>query len=156
MVILQHPPAISRYRQSRRDTNLQNNGRSLSPSAADQRKTEKCPDCSNSFHIFNKKAYGWNQRPHRRCESCWKKRRNSSKKANENASMSSNADDFLGQVTAIENISPSISSPISQNKEIAILDHHIFNKGEWRKIRITEHPQVSLSLSIDKNHKILK
>ena len=34
-----------------------------------------------------------------------------------------------------------------KSKEVAVLSHHIFTKGEWRRARLTSHPRVELSIS---------
>jgi len=76
---------LSENQQSSRDasnsqkpqTRLQN--RSTSPTAFDQSKIATCPNCASTFHLYSKKARGWNRRPNKRCKCCWKKKQSSSK-----------------------------------------------------------------------------
>ena len=50
------------------------------------------------------------------------------------------------------------SEPISQIGGVqtdsvpsAVLDHHIFSKGEWRRAHLLEHPRIPITISVDKS-----
>ena len=132
--------AVSEYRRSFRGSTPASQTRNKSsPSQADREKTAQCPDCVKVFHLFTKKSRGWNSKPHERCESCWKKRRDN-KRADAN-SITHVKDDPFGQVSGV-------SQPHSSSQ--GILHHQIFNKGEWRRAQIMEHPQILLALSPDR------
>lgn len=140
--------ALSEYRRSIRDNRQNqrdNRSRAPSPSKFDQSKTASCPGCGSTFHLFTKKSRGWNRRPFTRCQSCWKKEHSTQKQDGTTQSSISfiNDDESFGQITAI-NI-PS-SPPKQRNYR---LDHQIFNKGEWKKAKITAHPRVPLKVSLD-------
>ena len=128
--------------------------RALSPSAVDKSKTGKCQDCYQTIHIFTKNLRGWNRKPHTRCNSCWRRNRDASqrKQNGETGTISHVMDDNLGQISTINinSSSPSSSSRATDSSTVQkrrTLDHHIFNKGEWRRARITTHPEVPLRIA---------
>ena len=123
--------ALSAYRRS--NDNHPRNQRAGTPSSVTERsKTAKCPDCGDTYHLFTQKTRGWNRIPHKQCEKCWKRTRGI-KSAAENNTIMSVHNDSVGQ--------------ISSNDAAVPLSHHIFNKGEWRRARITDHPRISLELT---------
>ena len=81
-------------------------------------------------------------KPHEWCESCWKKKRWNTPTA-EASSIIEATTDTIGQVSGISQPQP----PGSRKQ--SLLPHHIFNKGEWRRARITDHPQVPLKRALD-------
>lgn len=98
-------------------------------------------------HVFTKKLRGWNRKPHTRCESCWKKNRFNTKQAGDVNSTAYDNDDSFGQISSITSV---LSA--KQPKKLPTktkLNHHLFTKGEWRRARITEHPQVPLTIALD-------
>jgi len=123
-----HSPSLSALSSYRR-SNCQSSGRSQSPSRADHSKPAKCPDCGNTLDVYTKKSRGWNRNPHKKCESCWKKSRTSDHA--ETSAIASDSDP-VGQISLVRSIP---------------LGHHIFNKGEWRRSDIKEHPRIQLELS---------
>ena len=136
---------MSIYRQSHKNQGQIPNDRSAYPtkpsqipSNVDREKIARCPDCNKSFHLFSKKSRGWNSKPHERCESCWKKRRDNRRA--EASSITQFNDDSIGQVSGV---SRSSKSPRG------LLHHQVFSKGEWRRAQIMAHPQILLKLSAD-------
>ena len=129
--------ALSTYRKSnngRAQQKQPSSDRGPSPTVTDRLKTAKCPDCGEAYRLFTKKTRGWNRRPHKHCENCWWKNRPARPTAE--ASIISTSDDPVGQISSIKGA----TTP---------LKHHIFNKGEWRRARVAEHPTVQLHLSAD-------
>ena len=128
--------ALSSYRRSNNPRHNDQHlpslpSRNSSPSRADRSKTAKCPDCGDTFHLFSRKSRGWNRQPHKKCESCWKKSRTSSTSGETNIIFSEV--DPVGQISVV-------------NRSVS-LSHKIFNKGEWRRADIKEHPRIQLELS---------
>ena len=139
--------AVSEYRRSLRDSkndnHRDNRPRMPSPSKFDQSKTASCPDCGSTFHLFTKKARGWNRKPFTRCQPCWKKQNAKSKQQSTAGSINVVEDDVFGQISAI-------NIPTGSSKQKShTLNHQIFSKGEWKKAKINAHPKVSLKLSLD-------
>lgn len=150
--------SVSEYRRSRKAQE----SRSSSPSAADKAKTAPCPDCGSVFHLYSKKSRGWNKKPHERCATCWKRRRNEKKSEqaeNNTISVAPDSNPFgqLCVMTPLES-KPTTQQPIRQQKKVGVnpvkpnhitLNHHIFSKGEWRKARLRDHPSTQLSITND-------
>ena len=133
--------ALSIYRKSnncRAQQKQQSSDRGPSPTVTDRLKTAKCPDCGETYRLFTKKTRGWNRRPHKHCENCWWKNRPARPTAEASIShhLNLSSDDPVGQISSIKGATTS-------------LKHHIFNKGEWGRARVAEHPTVQLHLSAD-------
>ena len=127
--------AHSSYKRAANNKNDPPASSSNIPNAADQAKKAPCPDCGNEFKLFSKGHRGWNRRPHSRCASCWKKNL-PNKQAGESSAITHSQSDEVGQISAI-------------SKDCQILDHHIFNKGEWRRAKLNSHPSIELNISMD-------
>lgn len=152
--------ALSAYRRnsnpsSNKDT-AENKNNSPSTSDLDRSRTANCPDCDKTFHLFSRKSRGWNRKPHTRCETCWKKNRESRRhnsQRGESSLISHTTDDTLGQISSVS----SVTSP-SSSREHAIprppmkkpMEHRIFTKGEWRRAQVTAHPTINLLLALNK------
>lgn len=117
--------------------------RPSSPTALDRSKTANCPDCGKTFHLFNKKARGWNRRPHSRCADCWKKSMPRSQTA-EASSITHLDTDSIGQISGV-----SLATTSQRPNSTMTMDHHVFTKGEWRRAQVTKHPTVHLKLYLD-------
>ena len=145
--------SVSEYRRSRVNKPM---NRSMSPSAADKARTAPCPDCGTVFHLFTHKPRGWNKKPHERCASCWKRRRN--EKKNEQGDTSaisvSEGSNPFGQMCALSStsITPIVSNPTvrkpSSPKPVT-LSHHVFSKAEWRRAQLRNHPSTQLTITND-------
>ncbi|XP_066924129.1 uncharacterized protein [Clytia hemisphaerica] len=140
--------ALSEYRKSTRDPNPRRQQRNTppAPSTFDQSLIANCPGCGNSFHLYTKKARGWNRRPFSKCESCWRKS-NSSKQNNPSANtISIVSDDSLGQISALEVPTPTImrsKTPAMQP------DRQLFSKSSWRRVKASAHPKVTLKVAME-------
>ena len=140
--------ALSEYRKSNRDLSAKRTkgNTNFTPSAFDQSLTANCPDCSSPFHLYTKKARGWNRRPFTKCESCWRKNNSPASKQPgiSNSSISVSSDDSLGQISAVSNQTPAIAT----TKSAQPLNHQLFSKTGWRRVRASDHPKVSLKLAM--------
>ena len=125
--------ALSEYKRSARS----NKQGQFIPSAAEQAKKGSCVDCKSEFNVFTKSQRGWNRRPHVRCASCWKKGQQPRQTVQSNSiAQSRNENDEFGQISAISG-------------QTAVLDHHIFSKGEWKRAQINSHPSIELNLALE-------
>ena len=129
-----------RYNHDRINHTYPSNIRSKSPNTSDRAKTSSCPDCGDSFNLFTKKARGWNQNPHTRCKDCWMKKRFPNRPGAATNAISIEQADSIGQISIINKVAR--SSHVQQKS----LRHHIFNKSEWRRRKITDHPRVPLEI----------
>lgn len=129
--------AISAYRRTYKQGASNDDSQKKSkqvPSSADREKTSRCPDCGKSFNVFTKKLRGWNTKPHERCAPCWKTQRDH-RRAEHNSIASVIESDSFGQVAGVTTRKPEHR-----------LHHQIFNRGEWRRAKIANHPAVNLTL----------
>ena len=115
------------------------------PSHTDKAKEATCPDCKGTYKIFTKGARGWNTKPHQVCITCYRARRRKKRQQRSPQFPTPN-------IQAVE------SEPISQIGGVqtdsvpsAVLDHHIFSKGEWRRAHLLEHPRIPITISVDKS-----
>ena len=129
-----------RYNHDRINHTYPSNIRSKLPNASDRAKTSSCPDCGDSFNLFTKKARGWNKNPHTRCKDCWMKKRFPNRPGSATNAISIEQADSIGQISIINKVAR--SSHVQQKS----LRHHIFNKSEWRRRKITDHPCVPLEI----------
>ena len=173
--------AVSGYKRNQRGKNSNDNGGTPSndngggQSAANRAKTAPCPDCQQPFHLFSRGARGWNKRPHDRCQACWKRNRDRQQtNGNASAISASTSCDPFGQISSITMAMNTeqpdeydvvdkvakLLQPHHQHRRrtrrqapnIGTMDHHIFNKGEWRRARLADHPRVKLSIAPNRAH----
>lgn len=61
--------------------------------------------------------------------------------------------DSFVQISSIDAGSPSLllpsHAPLKLSKAKATLDHQIFTKGEWRRASMSDHPKISIQISVD-------
>ena len=120
-------PAYKRTGKHNTNASRNSNAQKSNYTTSEREKTAKC---GKTFHLFTKKMRGWNNKPHERCEPCWKKQRDIQRAESSSISLQN---DSLGQITGIAKST----------------SHQIFSKGEWRRAQIMEHPKVNLKLSVD-------
>lgn len=130
------------------------------PANADRNRKSLCPHCNNSFPVFTEGPKGWNSKPHPMCLDCYRARRRRNRQVT--SSKSENAS-IVTQMCSIEYPRP-IHNEVTQNSNSTRrqrlskpcesrslrLSHHIFTRGEWRKMKFLAHPTVKLSLSTEK------
>lgn len=139
--------ALSEYRKSRRDPKRPPKNAGQSPSTFEQSLMANCPDCGTSFHLYTKKARGWNKRPYAKCEGCWKKDRSSTppKQTSTSNAISFNPDDTLGQISSIEHPT---DVTVATNKKPTTMSHQPFTKSGWKKAKTSDHPKVNLTIAM--------
>ena len=124
----------------------------------------------NLFKIFTEGTRGWNTKPHTVCLICYRARRRRKRPQH-----TPPAPPPPPTSQAVE------SDPISQSQVASFnsgnarrrrgrkhapgrqtivgrcapvtLDHHIFTKGEWTRVRLRDHPRVPITISIDTSAK---
>ena len=135
-------PAVSSFQHLK---NAPTPSGTQTPSHADKAKEATCPDCKGTYKIFTEGARGWNTKPHQVCITCYRARRRKKRQQRSPQFPTPN-------VQAVE------SEPISQIGGVqtdsvpsAVLDHHIFSKGEWRRAHLLEHPRIPITISVDKS-----
>ena len=80
----QEPPSLSALSSfKRRGAEVGN-----SQSTADKPQSAQCPDCGKPFNFFRRGKNGWNRRPFRNCQECWRASRVKPRSAGDNESKS--------------------------------------------------------------------
>ncbi|PFX22693.1 hypothetical protein AWC38_SpisGene12774 [Stylophora pistillata] len=98
------------------------------PGPSDRERVSTCPDCKASFMMFTEGTRGWNTKPHK------------APKANLQAAES---DPIFFQIAALQ-ATETPSDNGDRNDSLPThgsfgrtLGHHIFSKGEWRRVPVT-------------------
>lgn len=138
--------AISEYRRSTRDgpPNAPGIGRYLHQNSCLQ---AACTIAHPLTYMSRKHEAGTvtqPSHPHTRCDGCWKKNQSSSKRNNSSGSV--NRHDSISQISSIHSSPAGVAS---SKKNMHSMDHQIFSKREWRKVKIPENPRVSLDIIMD-------
>ena len=137
----------------------------------DRNQSAPCPDCGKNYSLFSEGPSGWNKRPHKQCLECYRAKRNRNRQSgqksdnrNGNKSNGTSSSEVGGMFTQIS----TISSPIQECRDIVVNSkhktgqkmntdiaqpfkfspsNHVFSKGEWRRARFLNHPEVQLTVS---------
>jgi hypothetical protein len=159
--------AMSSFKRGRNNATARNSGsRALptldtrTPSTAEKAKQAPCPDCRKTFFLFKETSFGWNRSAHERCKECFlaNRRRHGRRDGGYGkTSMPAEAnvvdmEEPFSQVSTIT--TPVVSEEFICRQQVKqghvmTLQHHIFTKGEWRRAKFTQHPTVSIRVSID-------
>ena len=155
-------PTLSAVSSFKRQQEPPKEPSSATPSRADQAKQAVCPDCKNLFKIFTEGTRGWNSKPHTVCIHCYRVRRRRKRPQQTppvppptNQALDS---DPISQVAAFSSSTahqrrrrthaPATHGIVSRRPPVT-LDHHIFNKGEWKRAHLRNHPRVPITISVD-------
>ena len=133
----------------------------LSPQPTNQRPTDKiqtssCPDCGNQYALFSEGPRGLNKRPHRQCLNCYRSKRNRNKQNQKtrtgNIPKQNEIGGVFAQVTSIStNTNTNRTADTKLKSSTVNPSHHVFSKGQWRRARFLNHPEIKLSVSATKN-----
>ena len=143
------------------------------PPPSDRSQTALCPDCKQTFALFSEGARGWNTRPHRQCIKCYRGRRvrrsGASPRVDANPPPTSEMGAVFAQVSSLNaSCGDNRQSPPRRRRRrhrrrgrdhrknvlpladvLANEAHHIFTKGQWRRARFLNHPEVKLTMSVN-------
>ena len=135
------------------------------PPTSQRSETAPCPECKKLYSLYSEGAKGWNTRPHRLCIDCYRTQRR--RQRNYKAPAASEVGSIVSQVTSLTGAADDqMKHPLARRKahrgatqrgvtsqgpwpSTTRLPHHIFTKGEWRKVKALSHPEVKLTLSVD-------
>ena len=121
-----------------------------------------CPECKTNFALFSEGARGWNTKPHRICQACYKAHR--TKRSNEKPGNRTGTSESykiganLAQVSTLAMVKhrrkvnrrkPQATRDFTEIGQSSVrLPHHIFSKGQWRRARFLDHPTLQLEVTV--------
>ena len=152
---------------------LQNTSPHSKISDAERNKHADCPHCKKSFPLYRNGRFGWNAKPFKMCQSCFRRR-----KSGGDSSVSAVSDDMdsasLGVIVAqvssigqaINETTPGVptwsrgrrkcwhrnyTKPVVNTVSAPCIKmkHHIFSAGEWRQSRFMDHPKIKVHMSVN-------
>ena len=157
---------VSSFKRGRRVSAAQ-------PPPSDRSQTALCPYCKQTFALFSKGARGWNSRPHGQCIKCYRRRRvrrsGASHRVDANPPPTSEMGAVFAQVSSLNaSRGDNRQSPPRRRRRrhrrrdrdhrenvlrpadvLANEAPHIFTKGQWRRARFLNHPEVILTMSVN-------
>ena len=120
----------------------------------DNNQTAPCPDCGNQYELFSQGSRGVNKRPHRQCLNCYRAKRDKNKQIQKpktrNMPKNNEVGGVFAQVTSISTNTNCTAGVKLQSSTIKPT-HHVFSKGQWKRARFLNHPEVNLSISASKD-----
>ena len=161
------PPSMSAVSTLRRQRSAPGpQAATPTPSVVDRTRQVNCPDCNKRYCVFTEGPRGWNTKPHPRCLDCFRAKRRDRRpvaaQLQTELAVQTVETDIVSQMTTVEACSvgraaqkPGRTKPSHRKNTInsVVLDHHIFNKGEWKKARFRDHPRVNITISADMSAK---
>lgn len=108
------------------------------PPPSERNKSIPCPDCGKQFKAYKERANGsYNSKPHTKCLNCFRSQQQH-RYSETNATLSTvTEEDHISQISAIT----STLAPLT-------LDHKIFQKSEWRRQKVSDHPRVKFQIGM--------
>ena len=127
------------------------------PSNVDRSRQGPCPDCGKIYSLYSNNGKGWNTKPHRQCLDCYRTHRQRFRgRRTPLAPAESNSLTATAPVAQISTLASSAETQRAcqphrpgQSQAAVLMEHQIFNKGEWRRTRFKEHPRVTVTVTVD-------
>ena len=107
----------------------------------DQNKMKQvaCPSCSKLYCPFRKMKNGWNSKPFKHCQNCWRDKKDGSA-VQALSTKEADASEVLQQDTQISSLTASDS---------IVLESMILSKSELRKCQVAHHPKANFVLTMN-------